>query len=343
VQHVTYRIGFDIGGTFTDLALIDNGSGEVTTEKVETTPDDLSRGVMRGVRSLVEGESIDPAAISRVSHGTTVATNALLEREGAKTGLITTEGFRDIVAIGRERRSELYNYSAPKPPVFVERKHRKEVTERVSADGEVQTPLDGAEVREAVQSIVEDGVTSIAVCLLNSYRNPDHERRIRDIATEEADVSVTTSSAVMPEIQEYERTLSTIINAFVEPLITEYVGTLKRRLRDFGIDEPVYVMQANGGIVDSGTLAQRSLQLINSGPAAGVIGARRAAREFDCENIITLDIGGTSADACIVRDGEIETTTEGDIDDLPLLFPQTEVRTVGAGGTEPTVTTRQRC
>lgn len=208
--------------------------------------------------------------------------------------------------------------------MFVERKHRKEITERVSADGEIQTPLDGAEVREAVRSIVEDGMTSIAVCLLNSYRNPDHERRIRDIATEEADVSVTTSSAVMPEIREYER-------------------TLKRWLRDFGIDEPVYVMQANGGIVDSGTLAQRSLQLINSGPAAGVIGARRAAREFDCENIITLDIGGTSADACIVRDGEIETTTEGDIDDLPLLFPQTEVRTVGAGGTEPTVTTRQRC
>lgn len=330
--HVPYRIGFDIGGTFTDLVLIDNDSGEVTTEKVRTVPRNLSEGVLNGIKSLAEGEDIPPDEITRVSHGTTVATNALLEQDGANTGLITTDGFRDIVAIGRERRSELYNYSASKTPTFVDRRHRYGVTERVAADGTVKTPLDEEEVREAVHDLAEAGIESIAVCLLNAYRNPVHERQIRDIINEEVNVSVTISSDIMPEIKEYERTLSTIINAYVEPLINDYIGDLKEKLREFGIDEPVYVMQANGGVVDSDTLGERSLQLINSGPAAGVIGAKRAAKEFDLDNVITLDIGGTSADACIVRDGEIETTTEGEIDDLPLLFPQIDVRAVGAGG-----------
>ena len=329
---MTYRVGFDIGGTFTDLVLINNDSGEITTEKVRTVPGNLSDGVLNGIRSLTAAENVPPDKITRVSHGTTVATNALLEQDGAKTGLITTDGFRDIVAIGRERRPELYNYSASKTPTFAERRHRYGVTERVAADGTVKTPLDEHDVREAVNELAEGGIESVAVCLMNAYRNPVHERRIREVIDDEADVSVSISSDIMPEIKEYERTLSTIINAYVEPLINEYVGDLKEKLREFGIDEPMYVMQANGGVVDSDTLGERSLQLINSGPAAGVIGAKRAAREFDLDNVITLDIGGTSADACIVRDGEVETTTEGEIDDLPLLFPQIDVRAVGAGG-----------
>lgn len=329
---MTYRIGFDIGGTFTDLVLVDNDSGEIVTEKVPTVPSNPSDGVMNGIRTLTETEGVPPNEISRVSHGTTVATNALLEQDGAKTGLVTTSGFRDIVSIGRERRTELYNYSAAKTPTFVERKHRRGVSERIDAEGSVKTPLDEDDVESAVAELVADGVESIAVCLLNAYRNPAHERRIREIVERETDVSVTTSHEVMPEIKEYERTLSTIINAYVEPLIDEYMESLEDGLRELGIDEPVYVMQANGGVVDSETLDQRSLQLINSGPAAGVIGAKRSAAEFDLTDLITLDIGGTSADACIVRDGDIETTTEGEIDDLPLLFPQTDVRAVGAGG-----------
>ena len=287
---------------------------------------------MEGIEALTDTKNVDPAEISRVSHGTTVATNALLEQEGVSTGLITTKGFRDIVAIGRERRSELYNYSAEKTPVFVERRHRKGVTERVSTDGEVETPLDKSEVETAVDEFIEDGVESVAVCLLNAFRNPTHERRIRDMISSRDELSVTISSDVMPEIKEYERSLSAIINAYVEPLINEYVVDLMRRFEAFGVTEPLHVMQANGGVVDSKSLDERSLQLINSGPAAGVIGAKQSAGDYGLDNIITLDIGGTSADACIVRNGEIETTTEGEIDDLPLLFPQIDVRAVGAGG-----------
>jgi len=329
---VTYRIGFDIGGTFTDLVRIDNETGAVTTEKVETASDNPSKGVMDGVRELAAAQEVTPAEISRVSHGTTVATNALLEQEGAQTGLITTEGFRDVVAIGRERRSELYNYSATKTPTFVARRHRRGVPERISADGTVETPLDEEAVKKVADELIADGVESIAVSLLNSYRNPTHERRIKELLDSHEAVSVTVSTDVMPEIKEYERTLSTIINAYVEPLISEYVTELRETLHGFGVTEPLHVMQANGGVVDSDALDKRSLQLINSGPAAGVIGAKQAAGAFGFDNIITLDIGGTSADACIVRDGTIETTTEGEIDDLPLLFPQIDVRAVGAGG-----------
>lgn len=329
---MTYRIGFDIGGTFTDLVLIDDETGKITTDKVRTAPSDPAAAVMDGVRNLTDAKSVTPAEITRVSHGTTVATNALLEQEGVDTGLITTEGFRDIVAIGRERRSELYNYSAKKTPIFVERRHRKGVTERVSSDGEVVTPLEKAEVEAIVDEFINDGIESVAVCLLNAFRNPTHERRIKEIIASHDELSVTISSDVMPEIKEYERSLSAIINAYVEPLINEYVSELKGKLEAFGIDEPLHVMQANGGVVDSTSLDERSLQLINSGPAAGVIGAKQSAGEYGLENIITLDIGGTSADACIVRNGEIETTTEGEIDDLPLLFPQIDVRAVGAGG-----------
>ncbi|MFC3959143.1 hydantoinase/oxoprolinase family protein [Halovivax cerinus] len=329
---MTHRIGFDIGGTFTDLVLIDAETGAVTSDKVRTVPSNLAGGVVDGIRDLADAEGVSPEEISHVSHGTTVATNALLEQEGVSTGLITTEGFRDIVAIGRERRSELYNYSAEKTPTFVERRHRNGITERISATGDVETPLDEASVEAAVDDLVSEGVESVAVCLLNAYRNPVHERRIEEIVASRSDLSVTVSSDVMPEIKEYERTLSTIINAYVEPLITDYVRDLTEQLRAFGIDEPLHVMQANGGVIRSETLDERSLQLINSGPAAGVIGAKRSAAAFGIDDIITLDIGGTSADASIVRDGEIETTTEGEIDDLPLLFPQIDVRAVGAGG-----------
>ena len=261
-------MGFDIGGTFTDLALIDNGSGEVTTEKVETTPDDLSRGVMRGIRSCTTTRPRNPG----VRRAKTPERNhrARLRRRG------------DIDAARRGGGPG----SSP-----VDRRRWNDVDCRLSAELVSQPRPRAADTR-------------------HRHRGG---RRLRDhvVGGHARDTGVRTD-AETPAARLRDR---------------------RAGLRNAG----------EWGIVDSGTLAQRSLQLINSGPAAGVIGARRAAREFDCENIITLDIGGTSADACIVRDGEIETTTEGDIDDLPLLFPQTEVRTVGAGGTEPTVTTRQRC
>jgi len=329
---MSVRLGFDIGGTFTDFFVVDEESGEMIQEKVSTTPADFSAGVAEGVAKLVRERGVDPDAIDYLAHGTTVATNAMLEGAGATTGLITTEGFRDVVAIGREKRTELYDTSPTKTPSFAERRHRVGVRERIAADGTVVEPLDEDDLTAAIDELVDAGVESIAVALLHAYRNPVHERRIAEVVRERTGLPVSTSAEVMPEIKEYERTLSTLINAYVEPVLEAYIGRLESRLTDLGIDRTLHLMQANGGIVTPENVAGRSLHLINSGPAAGVIGAKRFAELSGITDVITLDVGGTSADTCVIRDGEIETTTEGEIDDIPLQFPQIDVRTVGAGG-----------
>lgn len=326
------RLGFDIGGTFTDVFAVDETSGEIMQEKVPTTPDDFSRGAVNGIRKICENNDIDGEDITHLSHGTTVATNTMLEEDGAETGLITTEGFRDVLAIGRENRQKLYDYSPKKNPTFVERKHRLGVPERMSAEGVVLESLDEEAVEDAVDELVADDVESIAVSLLNAYRNSEHEERILEIVENRTDVPVSLSSSVMPEIKEYERTLSTVINAYVSPDTQAYVGKLQSGLSALGIDNTLNLMQANGGVITPSNIDGRYLRLINSGPAGGVIGAKRSAQASDIDNVITLDMGGTSADACVVRDGEIETTTEGEISNLPLLFPQVDIRTIGAGG-----------
>lgn len=329
---MAYKLGFDIGGTFTDIFAIDDETGDIIQEKVPTTPEDFSAGVINGIEKVCADHDIQPAAISHLSHGTTVATNALIEREGAETGLITTAGFRDALAIGREKRSDIYNYSPSKPPAFVERQHRIGVDGRLDEDGTELEPLDEAAVVDAIEHFEDSAVESIAVSLLHAYRNDAHERRVREIIERESAYPVSLSSEVMPEIKEYERTLMTTINAYVGPLVEEYVEDLQAGLTEIGLDEELHIMQANGGVVTPENIAGRNLQLINSGPAAGVLGAKRYAGEYDIDDIITLDMGGTSADTCVVRDGEIETTTEGHIDEIELLFPQVDVRTVGAGG-----------
>jgi len=326
------RLGFDIGGTFTDVFAVDETSGDIMQEKVPTTPEDFSGGAVNGIRKICENNDIAGEDITHLSHGTTVATNTMLEEDGAKTGLLTTDGFRDILAIGRENRQKLYDYSPDKNPTFVERKNRLGIPERMSAEGEVLEPLDEAAVEDAVDELVEDDIESIAVSLLNAYRNSEHESRVLELVEERVDVPVSLASSVMPEIKEYERTLSTVINAYVSPDTQAYVGELQNGLSELGIDNTLNLMQANGGVITPSNIEGRYLRLINSGPAGGVIGAKRSAEASDIDNIITLDMGGTSADASVVRNGEIETTTEGEIANLPLLFPQVDIRTVGAGG-----------
>ena len=329
---MVYKLGFDIGGTFTDVFVVEEGTGDIAQEKVPTTPDDFARGVIDGIERVRSEHDVDPGDVGRLSHGTTVATNALIEREGVETGLITTEGFRDVLAIGREKRSDVYNYSPSKPPTFVDRGDRVGVGGRLSADGEELEPLDEADVLAALRTFDDSDVESVAVSLLHAYRNDEHERRVREIVERESDYPVSISSEVMPEIKEYERSLMTVIDAYVGPLVEAYLRELRTGLADLGIDEELHVMQANGGVLTPDDIGGRNLQLVNSGPAAGVLGARRYAEATGIEDLITLDMGGTSADTCVVRDGEIETTTEGEIDDVPLLFPQVDVRTVGAGG-----------
>lgn len=328
---MSIRLGFDIGGTFTDLFAVTD-DGELIQEKVPTTPGDFSQGAQDGIVQIADNHDIDLYSFTYLSHGTTVATNAVIEREGATTGLITTKGFRDILAIGREKRHELYETSSEKTPAFTERRHRRGVAERMDADGSVVTPLDEEEVAATATELVEDGIESIAVAFLNAYRNPEHERTAAEVVRETTDLPVSQSSGIMSERREYERTLSTVINAYVEPVLREYLNRLQSRLTDLGIDATLNLMQANGGIITPGELSGRSLRLINSGPAAGTIGAKRLAGLSGIDDVITLDVGGTSADACVVRNGEIETTTRGEIDQIPLQFQQIDIRTVGAGG-----------
>jgi len=328
-----YQLGIDIGGTFTDLFGYDTETGEVFQEKVSTTPDDFSQGFCDAIEKALEARDISPEEVTYISHGTTIATNAMIERDGVQTGLITTEGFRDITAIGREDRANIYDLTPEKIPTFTERKHRVGVSERTSADGDVIELLDEDEVRTAAGRLTEDGVESVAVSLLHSYQNDSHEQRIGEILRERTEATVSLSSEVMPEIREYGRTISTVINAYVGPVVDKYIEKLETRLEELIIDDTdLYLMQANGGVITPENLNARHLRLINSGPAAGVIGARQFAEQADIDSFITLDMGGTSADACVVRDGEIEMTTRGELDGVPLLFPQTDIRAIGSGG-----------
>jgi len=329
---MSYRVGIDIGGTFTDVFAVDTESGDIFQEKVSTTPDEFARGAIDGLEKLCADNGIPPDAIGLLSHGTTVATNAMIEEEGAETGLITTQGFRDVLAIARENRSDLYNYSPEKTPAFVDRRYRIGVPERVSTDGEVVEPLDEDAVRETLAFFEREGVETIAVSFINAYRNPVHEERVKELVAEHSEIPVSLSSEVMPEIQEYERTLMTVIDAYVNPAITDYVRRLESEVADVGVGVTPYLMQSNGGVITPDNLSGRSSRLINSGPTAGVTGARRLAEGSGVRDLITLDIGGTSADVSLVRDGENVTTTEGEVSDVPLLFPQVDIRTIGAGG-----------
>lgn len=329
---MSVRVGFDIGGTFTDIFIYQTSSGEIIQHKVPTTPDDFSLGVIDGIREACESEEINPGDISYLSHGTTISTNALLEEQGVETGLITTKGFRDIPRIGREKRKETYNYSPEKVPAFVERRRCLGVDERISGGGEVLTPIDRTEVERVTDQLLDSGVEAIAVSLLNAYVNDQHERVVKDVVEEMTNLPVSISSEIMPEIQEYERTLTTLMNAYTAPLTNEYIDDLVAKLGSIDVDVIPYIMQSNGGLMSPNQINARSVRLINSGPAAGVIGAKKVAESMGFDDVITLDMGGTSADSCLIREGEIKTSTKGEINDIPLLFPQIDIRTIGAGG-----------
>lgn len=328
---MTYRLGFDIGGTFTDLLLVDEAEGTIVQEKVPTTPPDFWKGAIDGIEKILASGGVPPGDVSHVSHGTTVATNALLEGEGVTTGLVTTAGFRDVIAIGREKRSKIYDLAAETPPTFTERRNRHGVIERVSADGDVLEPLHEDEVVTALDALEARDVESVAVALLHAYANDVHERRIAELAANHG-FSVSRSSEVMGEIKEYERTLSTVINAYIGPIADNYVDTLSEEIHDRDVDRTLHLMQANGGVATPETIPGRQLRLINSGPAAGVLGAKRLTAASDVDDVITLDMGGTSTDTCLVHGGTPETTTEGEIEGIPLLFKQIDVQSIGAGG-----------
>ena len=300
-----FRIGVDIGGTFTDIVFL-GSDGQVLTRKVASTPDDYSRAVLSGIRAGMEELRIQPGEVTEVGHGFTVATNAIIEEKGAHMALITTEGFRDVLEFRRNRTPRLYDLYYEKSPTLVKRQYRLEVGERLNFRGEVLRTLDTASVDRAVQAVVDSGVESVAVCLLHSYANPAHEQYVAQVLTERAPgIIQTLSSDLLPEMKEYERTSTTVINSYVRPVVERYLTLLTEGLEDMGITVPLAVMQSNGGLATSGIAMERPVYCIESGPAAGVVGAFHLGRRLDMPNLMTLDMGGTTAKASIIENGEM--------------------------------------
>ncbi len=321
------RIGVDVGGTFTDVALtVDD---RLVTAKVPTT-DPQQVGVLEGIEKACERASIDAGEIDAFAHAMTVSVNALLERGGAKTALVTTEGFRDVLEIGRQNRPDLYDLEAEKPDPLVPRQRRYEVTERTTTEG-VERAVDPDEIRDLAATLQESDVEAVAVCLLHSYADSENEQLVTEILREELAVPVSASHEVLAEFREFERTSTTTVDAYVRPAIDRYVGRLVDEAEDAGIPAP-RIMQANGGIADPETVREHAVTTTLSGPAAGVVGAAATVDDADVEGLVTFDMGGTSSDVSLVRDGQAERTTDAEIAGLPIRTPMVDVNTVGAGG-----------
>src|SRR6185437_5076277 len=329
-----FAVAVDIGGTFTDIALHDRSTGRVWRAKTPSVPSDPSEAFMTGVHLVLHASGAPIVALRHVLHGTTVATNMILEDTGVRAALIATEGFRHVLAIGRQdipRRANLYAWIKPQRPVPTSRVI--EVSERVGPGGTILRELDEASVREAAESCRHLEVQAVAICLLHAFANPEHEHRVAEILRRELPgVAITVSSDVLPVIREYERSLATVLNAVVMPGVTTYVSDLEQRLKAEGISAPLLLMQSNGGVAGASVIRHAPALTVLSGPAAGVVGARAVAAACWITNLITVDIGGTSADICLIKDGRIGLTQQGHIGDWPLSLPMVDMVTIGAGG-----------
>jgi N-methylhydantoinase A len=332
-------IGVDIGGTFTDLVLCDTAAGSVAIHKVPSTPQDPSDSVMAGIRELCARNGVPPEAIEHVFHGTTIATNAVLEHKGARTGMVTTAGFRDVLHIARHQRPQHYSIMQEVPwqdRPLVRRRHRKVVEERlVPPKGEVLVPLDEDGLRRAARELKDEGVEAIAVCFLFSYINPAHEERARAILEDHLPgVFITTSAAVSPQFREFERFTTTAIAAFIGPKVRSYVHNLAAALHAAGIKADLHIMASNGGVVTPAMVADKPAATLLSGPAAGVLGGAWVGMLAGRTRLITFDVGGTSADIGLVADGRFSEATARDtwIAGYPLLVPMIDIHTIGAGG-----------
>ncbi|MBS4752222.1 hydantoinase/oxoprolinase family protein [Nocardioides sp. zg-ZUI104] len=332
---MTYRLGVDVGGTFTDILLIDEDTGETHRAKTASTPADQSVGVLRGIEKVCSSAGITMEEIAEVFHGTTVATNAILENKGARVGLVTTDGFRQVLQIARSFvPGGLAGWIIwPKPEPLAALEDTVEVRGRIGADGSVVTELDEDDVRRGLAHLREAGVEALSVSLINSYANPTHERRIGEIAAEELpDVPVSLSSTVLPELREYERTITTVANAAVQPQVRRYVSNLEAQLRDGGVEGSLSILRSDGGLVSGPVAAENPVNLLLSGPAGGVTGAAWVAEQAGFRDFLTFDMGGTSTDVALVQDSVPRIGRETMVGDLKVRATSVDVRTVGAGG-----------
>ena len=328
------QIGVDIGGTFTDIVALDRG-GRLALTKVPSTPKDLLDGIAAAVTNVLALAGGTPRDVERFIHGTTIATNAILEQKGAVTAVLTTEGFEDVLELGRMKRSRMYDLQMdPEVPTFLApRRRRLGIRERLDARGRVLVPLDESGVRAAVTRLHAQGVQAIAVCYLFSFVNPAHERRTRAIVAEVApEISVSLSSDVDPTFREYERLCVTAFDAYLGPVVKRYLAGLADTLRGLGVPAVPLIMRSRGGIVSAALAAQQPVTLFLSGPAAGVIGAGFAAERSGVRDFVSLDMGGTSNDVGVVRDGKPLLASEGSIGPYPVRTPMVDVNTIGAGG-----------
>ncbi len=340
-----FRVGVDIGGTFTDIVFLGE-DGQVRTKKVSSTVDDYAQAIVDGLAQVFEEQGLSGKDIVELLHGTTVGSNAILEMKGARTGLITTEGFRDVLEIRTLRMPRLYDLHWEKPPPLIERYLRRAVTERIDTNGNIDTPLDLADAKAKVQMLLDEKVEAIAVCLINSYANPVHEQAIADIIRAKApDLPFCISFDVLPEMKEYERTSTTVINTYVMPIVKGYLESLRSELDEGGIPAPLLLMQSNGGLMTSEAATRLPANIIESGPAGGVIGAQALSRKLDMPDIITFDMGGTTAKASLIEGTEVTRSLEYQVGGgimigsrlmtgggYTLKVPAIDLAEVGAGG-----------
>ncbi len=330
---MAWRIGVDSGGTFTDVCLFNEDDGRVHIWKVSSTPDDPSRAILQGIAEGLERVGATAGDVGYLGHGTTVGTNALIQHRGVKTGLITSDGFRDLLEIGRQKRPDLYDLQADKEPVLVARDLRLEVPERLRHDGSVETALDEQAVRAAARALREAGAEAIAVCFLYSFIRPEHEQTARRIIAEEfPGAFVSTSHDVAPEFREYERMSTVTVNAYLGPVMQGYINRLAARVAELGLTVTPRLTQSNGGVIGFEQAARLPVRTVLSGPSTGVVAAQELARQTGIGNLITFDVGGTSSDVALLKDGLCKLVGEANVHGYPIKAPMLDIHTVGAGG-----------
>ena len=330
---MAWRIGIDSGGTFTDVCLFDDATGEVSVWKVPSTPDDPSRAIAQGTLEGTQRVGASAGDVAYFGHGTTVGTNALIQHRGARTGLITTDGFRDLIEIGRQKRPDLYDLQVDKAPPLVTRDLRYGVAERLRHDGSVEIPLDEDGVRQAVRALKAAGVKAIAIGFLYGFVRPDHEIQAKRIVLEEfPEAFVCASHEVAPEFREYERISTAVVNAYLGPVMHNYIRRLADRLKELGLATTPHLTQSNGGVIGFDMAARLPVRTVLSGPSTGVVAAQAIGAMTGIANLITFDMGGTSSDVALLRNGEAKLASEAIVHGYPIKAPMLDIHTVGAGG-----------
>ncbi|WP_067934683.1 hydantoinase/oxoprolinase family protein [Alicyclobacillus kakegawensis] len=328
-----YRLGIDIGGTFTDFTLLDQETGEIFSHKTPTVPHDPAKGVLNGLTYLVEQKEVQPSDITYFVHGTTIGLNTLLQRNGSKIALFVTEGFRDLLALQRLRLPVPYDFRSRLPEPLVPRKRVFPIRERLWKDGTTRLPLDFDTLNAAIDAAIEEKVEGIAICFLHSYKNPIHEEMAAAAIHERVpEIPVVISSSVWPQMREYERATMTVLNLYIQRRMLQYFRNLKSELERARITVTPYITQSNGGIMDLQAASEAPIRTLLSGPAAGVIGAARVAKAAGFDNVITIDMGGTSADISIIQNGRPKYTPSSELDGFPIMLPTIFVSSIGAGG-----------